>query len=139
MKAALLLLMLSGCIACSSNKTKQQMKISIELDVFSGRPNPSWELNPSESGELFKQLSLLPEADKKRAEFFDGLGYRGFVITVQEADHAGSSPDIYRVFRGNILKNDKVFSDTNSVEKNLIEQARNKGFADLIDSLRLNK
>jgi len=113
------------------------MKISIELDVFSGRPNPSWELNSSESGELLKELSPLPEADKNKAEFYDGLGYRGFVITVQSTENAGSSPTIYRVYRGNILMNDKVFSDQNSVEKKLMEQGRNKGFADLIDSLQL--
>ena len=115
------------------------MKVSIELDVFSGRPNPSWELTTSESGELLKQLSPLPEADKNKAEFFDGLGYRGFVITVQPADNAGSSPTIFRVFKGFILMNDKVFSDKNSVEKKLMEQARNKGFADIIESIGIKE
>jgi hypothetical protein len=139
MKTALLFFVFCGCMACSSNKVKQQMKVSIELDVFSGRPNPSWELNPSESGELLKQLSLLPEADKNKAEFFDGLGYRGFVITVQAADTA-ASPVIYRVFKRFILiNNDKVFSDKDSVEKKLMEQARNKGFADLVDSIQINE
>jgi hypothetical protein len=137
MKTAVFLFVLCGCIACSSNKTKQEMKISIELDVFSGRPNPLWELNPSESGELLKQLSPLPEADKNKAEFFDGLGYRGFIISVQAADKTTSSPVIYRVYKGFILANDKVFSDKNSVEKKLTEQARNKGFADLVDSMQI--
>ena len=114
------------------------MKISIELDVFSGRPNPSWELSPSESGELIKELSPLPEADKNKAEFFDGLGYRGFVISVHGADTT-ASPVIYRVYKGFILSNGKVFSDKNSVEKKLMEQGRKKGFGDLIESLQINK
>jgi len=138
MKTAVLLFVLCGCMACSSNKAKQQMKISIELDVFSGRPNPFWELNPSESGELLKELSPLPEADKNKAEFFDGLGYRGFVITVHEADTT-SSPAKYRVYKGFILANEKVYSDTNSVEKKLMEQGRKKGFADLIDALQIKE
>jgi len=115
------------------------MKISIEMDVFSGRPNPSWELSPSESGELLKELSPLPEADKNKVEFFDGLGYRGFIISVQDADKATGLSDIYRVYKGFILVKDKVFSDKNSLEKKLMDQGRNKGFADLIDSLQLNE
>jgi hypothetical protein len=139
MKTAVLLFILFGCITCSSDKTKQQMKISIEMDVFSGRPNPSWELSPSESGELLKELSPLPEADKNKAEFYDGLGYRGFIISVPDELKPSSRPLIYRVYKGYILMNDKVFSDTNSLEKKLMEQGRNKGFADLIDSLQLNE
>jgi hypothetical protein len=139
MKTAFLFLVLYCCIACSSNKVKQQMKISIELDVFSGRPNPSWELNHSESGELLKELSLLPEVDKNKAEFFDGLGYRGFIISVLDELKPTSQPVTYRVYKVFILSNDKVFSDKNSIENKLIEQGRNKGFADLIDSIQINK
>jgi hypothetical protein len=137
MKTTLLYFVLFLCIACSSNNAKHKMKISVELDAFSGRPNPSWELNPSESGELLKELSPLPEADKNKVEFNDGLGYRGFIISVR--NQATGSLEIYRVYNGFILANDKVFSDTNSVEKKLIEQARSKGFADLIDAMKLNK
>jgi hypothetical protein len=138
MKPALLFFVFCGCMACSSNKVKQQMKVSIELDVFSGRPNPSWELNPPESGELLKQLSLLPEADNNKDAFFDGLGYRGFVISVRDELKPSSQPVIYRVYKGFILANDKVFSDKNSLEKKLLEQARNNGFADLVESMQIN-
>ena len=115
------------------------MKISIELDVFSGRPNPSWELTASESGELLKQLSPLPEADKTQAPFYDGLGYRGFIISVPGADTANSSPAIIRIFKGTVLMNDQLFSDRNSVEKKLIEQARNKGFAEIIETMQIRE
>lgn len=115
------------------------MKISIELDVFSGRPNPSWELNPSESGELLKQLSPLPETDKNKAAFYDGLGYRGFIISVTGADKGISLPATIRVYKGFVLMNEKVFSDQHSVEKKLIEQAGNKGFADIIESMEIRE
>ena len=112
------------------------MKISIVLDVFSGRPNPSWELNPSESGELLKELSPLPEADKNKAYFFDGLGYRGFIISVPDELKPTSQPVIYRVYKGFILSNEKVFSDKNSIENKMMEQAKKKGFANLVESLQ---
>lgn len=112
------------------------MKVSIQMDVFSGRPNPTWVLNLSESGELLNELSPLPEADKNEAVFFDGLGYRGFIISVRDELKPTPQPVIYRVYKGFILSGEKVFSDKNSVEKKLIEQAKNKGFADIIDAIQ---
>jgi hypothetical protein len=139
MRTVILFFAICGCISCSSNKAKQEMNISIELDVFSGRPNPSWKLNPSESGELIKDLSPLPEADKNKTDFFDGLGYRGFIISVFDELKPTSQRVIYRVYKGFILSNDKVFSDKNSVEKKLMEQGRKKGFGDLIDSMQIKE
>jgi hypothetical protein len=62
-------------------------KMRVEFDVFSGRPNPSWELTVGESGELIKRLKILPaaKADKIR----DGLGYRGIVIIVLDDEVVG--------------------------------------------------
>lgn len=113
------------------------MKISVQMDVFSGRPNPSWELSPSESGELLKQLSLLPEADTNSAVFNDNLGYRGFIISVYRADTSNVSPSEYRVYKGFVLMNGHVYSDNITLEKKLIEQAVNNGFKDLIEALKL--
>jgi hypothetical protein len=138
-KATLLFLILAVCISCSSNKANKGMKISVQMDVFSGRPNPSWELSPSESGELLKQLSLLTEVDKNNAAFHDNLGYRGFIISFQEDDATKPPPDIYRVYKGFVLMNGKVYSDNSSVEKKLIKQAITKGFADIIDALQIRE
>lgn len=139
MKTPLLFLIIAGCISCFSDKANQSMKVSVQMDVFSGRPNPSWELSPSESGELLKQLSLLPEVDTNAAVFNDNLGYRGFVISVHGTDTAEATSSEYRVYKGFVLMNGHVFSDNGSVEKKLIEQAVNRGFKDLIESLQLGK
>ena len=90
------------------------MKISVELDVFSGRPNPSWETDPVESGEILKKLSLLTKVDKSIAVFPDDLGYRGFVISIQDKDSTTATPTVYRVYNGFVLKNGDVFSDNSS-------------------------
>ena len=52
----------------------------IELDIFSGRPNPRWTLDPAEEGELITRLldRTVPLAP---VDITDGrLGYRGFVV-----------------------------------------------------------
>jgi hypothetical protein len=122
-KATLLFLILAVCISCSSNKANKGMKISVQMDVFSGRPNPSWELSPSESGELLKQLSLLTEVDKNNAAFHDNLGYRGFIVSFQEDGSSKPPPNVYRVYKGFILMNGKVYSDRSNIEKQFLEEA----------------
>jgi hypothetical protein len=113
------------------------MKISVQMDVFSGRPNPSWQPDPSESGEILKKLSLLTRVDKSSAVFPDDLGYRGFVISVRDKDSTTATPTVYRVYNGFVLKNGDVFSDNGLLEKQLIKQAASEGFGDLIESLGL--
>lgn len=49
----------------------------VELDVFSGRPNPLWTLSESDTAELERRLSALPKTSART--LFDGLGYRGLI------------------------------------------------------------
>lgn len=51
----------------------------VELDLFSGRPNPSWELTPTESASFLQQLRALPRTVAALPE--KGLGYRGLIVT----------------------------------------------------------
>ena len=51
----------------------------VELDVFSGRPNPTWELSPPESEEFLtraRRLSPVPAVSPSAP----ALGYRGLVV-----------------------------------------------------------
>jgi hypothetical protein len=55
-------------------------RIEVELDIFSGNPNPIWIL-PEADGVLFlKKLTMLPKASA--IELSDNLGYRGFIVKV---------------------------------------------------------
>ena len=58
---------------------REWKKMRAELDLFSGRPNPTWNLTADESAELVKRLKTLPET--KEGKIHDGLGYRGIVVT----------------------------------------------------------
>ena len=52
---------------------------NVELDVFSGVPNPTWKLSESEAASLAQLLTHL-EATQSPGQRFDGLGYRGFIV-----------------------------------------------------------
>jgi len=54
---------------------------TVMLDVFSGRPSPSWSLTAAQTEELVRLLDSLPtEQGKGGATQTPGLGYRGFTI-----------------------------------------------------------
>jgi hypothetical protein len=54
----------------------------VELDIFSGRPNPAWELTEAESAEFLRRFRALPGAPAGQAVPDEGkLGYRGLIVT----------------------------------------------------------
>lgn len=61
-------------------------RVRIELDVFSGRENPSWELSREDAREI---IALLRSKNERAAQPhpLKGLGFRGFVITVKRDEH----------------------------------------------------
>lgn len=60
---------------------------TVELDLYSGRPNPSWPLSQADMRELAAILRGLPPARDQAPP--DSLGYRGFVILGDGAALAG--------------------------------------------------
>lgn len=48
---------------------------AVTLDVYSGRPNPTWPLSASMTAELVRRLGALTTSSADVADF-DGLGYR---------------------------------------------------------------
>jgi hypothetical protein len=71
----------------------------VEADLFSGRPNPKWELSGTLSARLVNDAAQLPVIEQQ--EMFDGLGYRGFLVNFdQEVD---TETIVWRV-KGEVLK-----------------------------------
>ena len=84
-----------------------QARVSAELDVFSGRPNPTWDLPDAQVREL---LRMLQDAQTSRAERPLGgvaLGYRGLVLKITSDSHV----DTWRVSNGSIEFNGQFFND----------------------------
>lgn len=93
----LCLFLLMASLACQSAEVTPTpaSRAQVAVDITSGVPSPTWELAPAEVAVLEQALSdLSPE---EFTSFFDGLGYRGFVITM-------TSPQrVIRVQHGQVL------------------------------------
>lgn len=73
---SLTLITLLGCVTPPSAEEEMQ----VELDVFSGRPNPQWALTSQEVDQFIKLLQALPQ-HQGEASTPEGLGYRGLIVT----------------------------------------------------------
>jgi hypothetical protein len=62
--------------------------LEVELDVFSGMPNPTWTLSPRQEGTLYELLRAEPtqiSSVTAREQRF-GLGYRGLIVRRTKTD-----------------------------------------------------
>lgn len=81
----------------------------VELDIFSGRPNPRWQLDEQGAEALRELLSRLATTTDSPPEP-PGLGYRGFLLT----DETGK----FRAYGGYVTGPDGAYADpTSSVER----------------------
>lgn len=86
---------------------------TVELDIFSGRPNPSWRLGEREQATLLQLIGDLPPASERGADP-PGLGYRGLIVRLGE--------QVLRAFGSTIEWNGGLYRDQNrTVEKLLLE------------------
>jgi hypothetical protein len=59
--------------------------MEVEVDLFSGRPNPRFRLTPEAASDLSRRLARLPSAPRG-ARVSEGLGYRGLRLTTENLD-----------------------------------------------------
>lgn len=86
----------------------------VELDVFSGRPNPRWELDEPSRQKLRHLQSRLRRAREAPPEV-PGLGYRGFLYP--------SPHGHVRAYRGYVTTAQAVLVDPSfSIEHYLLNQ-----------------
>jgi hypothetical protein len=95
------------------------------MDIFSGRPNPKWELSPQQRSKFLEHISELNPYEKARHE--NGLGYRGLIIIDEPND--ATKMRRYEVNNGaiQVIESNKlryVLEDQNyEIEKWLINTA----------------
>jgi len=110
--------------------------MTVELDVYSGRPNPAWKLTPAESAALAEILKDLPASQTAGAE--GGLGYRGFVLSNPERE--AGLPVRIRVCNGLVVFDEegspRSYRDTHGVESTLLRQASQRGYGEILKALR---
>jgi hypothetical protein len=130
---ALLAIMVLCFASCLENSNRRTDMI-IELDVFSGRPNPTWSLSAEQIMELLEAFQDLPPADKLSQEI--GLGYRGFLIL--NPDRAGGLAPHIRIYGSIVTMTDdheQFYRDVHGIEQRLLLQASQHGYKAIVDSV----
>lgn len=110
------------------------MKITVDLQIFSGRPNPRWTAEGGEADLLSKLLKNRSFSQNPVPP--GGLGYSGFALTVEENNKAEN----LRVYAGTIWDEnspEKVWEDQNGVEQLLLKMARQRGHGNLLETFGL--
>lgn len=112
--------------------TPRRGTTDIELDIYSGRPNPHWQPSSEEAVALDKAIESLREGAAGGMPQ-GGLGFRGFVIR-----RGDQTIRVYR-HRVSVSRDDRVqiFNDTVGLGSQLAAAAKHRGFdriAELEDS-----
>ena len=121
--------------ACTLHTKSHHMNIKVSLEIFSGRPNPVWQLTADECTAVMRLLEALPETSP--AENTGGLGYSGFLLSVTP-EEAGAKVYQVHVFQKIITVDSagrKFYRDEHGLEKWLLQQASAKGYGAITDSL----
>jgi hypothetical protein len=100
---------------------------SVELDVFSGQPNPTWNLSVSQCNEIEEHIGKLPEASGEALQSPPALGYRGLIIHYENQQGVRES---IRFYRGIVQSGRLQFRDADrKIEKWLLNTGQS-----LVDS-----
>ncbi|HJU72626.1 MAG TPA: hypothetical protein VJ717_02695 [Gemmatimonadaceae bacterium] len=108
--SGLIALSLLGALSCNR---PTEVRTVVELDVFSGRPNPRWELDGAASQRLRQLQGDLTSGGPALEPA--GLGYRGFVY--------GDGRGQVRAYRGYVTTPRGVLADpSHSIEQFLLNE-----------------
>jgi hypothetical protein len=133
---ALLPLLLSSCSSSSPSPASSTARptasqgadsiasnVEVELDIFSGRPNPVWTLSGVERTQFLEKLAALPGAPP--LELATNLGYRGFILRITNS----AEQSVVRIQRGKVhvvrAGKDLYYTDPNrGLERWLLQSGR---------------
>lgn len=90
------------------------MTVKVTLHIFSGRPDPTWELSEEQAQELIKKMGKIEKKIPfESLEHYSGLGYRGFTISSVDEKRLGSNR--IGIYKGsiNLTHSDFNLSDDN--------------------------
>jgi hypothetical protein len=86
--------------------------IQVELDIFSGRPNPTWFLTEKQEQELVDRVVADPSILLPFSQVTPRLGYRGYILHVSNESEGpwmkarlsggGSLPSFFRIGGGGV-------------------------------------
>jgi hypothetical protein len=68
--------------AITGGNESMPARVEVELDIFSGMPNPTWVLTDAETDSFLKRLAAAPPGPA--TELSGNLGYRGYIVQVTQ-------------------------------------------------------
>jgi hypothetical protein len=116
----------------------EESGLNVRLMVYSGRPDPGWELSEPESGQVVEAVFRgVREGIAVGRPADPGLGYRGFLVTPNgKIEELGDQVVINRrVITRTTRKTSEFFVDIGGAEQILLRQAREHGQAEVLAAL----
>lgn len=120
-------------------------KVKIVLHIYSGRPDPEWELTEQQVEELKDMLKDTPRIGEFGMDNLPGgLGYQGFTIYNQDQredipaevtafqDNLFITDDLTDTLSGDKVQVNRIYQDTNNLEKWLLKRAKEHGYEEVI-------
>jgi hypothetical protein len=96
---------LGGCTFAARHVT--MTTVHVEVDIYSGRENPGWDLGEAEATDFLTRLALLSPDIAGLPSVPDGLGYRGLHVVV----HSGGSPQRLAIAGGIVIVEADIAAD----------------------------
>ncbi|GET36543.1 hypothetical protein [Microseira wollei] len=83
--------------------------LRVTIDMFSGRPNPSWLLDENEAKEVLKEIANNRAVVASTESGYQGLGYRGILVELvtDETVEQYSLPTVFKIANGASLYESK--------------------------------
>ncbi|MEG4273234.1 MULTISPECIES: hypothetical protein [unclassified Microcoleus] len=102
--------------------------MQVEVDMFSGRPNPHWELSVQESQEFTQRFQSL-SAHQGEGTVNEGLGYRGLIVR-ESGEEVEGDPKIV-IYKGLVVaiangKSQLLTDENRTLEKWLIQTGKSR-------------
>ncbi len=74
--------------------------LKVTVDLFSGRPNPSWIINDQKGEDLLKKIAKTPKIISKPDSGYEGLGFRGITFETVADEKIDRLPSIFTIANG---------------------------------------
>lgn len=82
-------------VACGGGSTNAASEVVVEIDLYSGRENPTWTLTPNAAATLASLVDTLEPQETSEPDFA-WLGFRRFVVTgLNDGQHSVTSDAVF--------------------------------------------
>ncbi len=104
-------------------------RVEVELDIFSGMPNPTWVLTDAQAESFVRRLAQLPGT--AAGELPGNLGYRGFIVRMTQ----GARTQVIRIWAGVVHVLNGATARTSDKDRELERGLLHSGRAQLSEEL----